>query len=357
MNSPKPDNPIRVLIVDDSAVVRNILSRELARDPQIQVIGTATDPYIARDKIVELRPDVITLDIEMPRMDGLTFLRKLMRYQPMPVVVVSSLTGDGGDTALEALQIGAAEVMCKPGEAYSVGDLSVELIHKIKAAARARLRGPRAQPRPTPRRPAPGADALRCTTDKVIAIGTSTGGTEALRHVIPYLPPTTPGVLVVQHMPEHFTRSLALSLDRESQVNVAEAEDGAPVSPGHVLIAPGNRHLLLQRSGARYVAQVKDGPRVNRHRPSVEVLFKSVARFAGPNAVGVIMTGMGNDGAAGLLEMKQHGAPTIAQDEATCVVFGMPRVAIEMGAADFVVPLDRIAEELIHRVQQTPAAA
>jgi len=351
-------SPIRVLIVDDSSVVRNILTRELSRDAALQVIGTATDPYVARDKIVELKPDVITLDVEMPRMDGLTFLRKLMRYQPMPVVVVSSLTEGGGDLALEALSLGAVEVMCKPGSAYTVGDLAVELSHKIKAASHVRFDKPRDMPTiPTAPPKPPTSQALRRTTNKIIAIGTSTGGTEALRQVIPRLPANTPGVLIVQHMPEHFTKSLAASLDRDSAMSVAEAEDGDTVAPGKVLIAPGNQHLLLRRSGAQYYVQVKQGPRVNRHRPSVEVLFKSVARYAGPNAVGLLMTGMGDDGAAGLLEMKEHGAPTIAQDEASCVVFGMPKIAIELGAADAVVPLDRIADELVRRVEDTSAAA
>ncbi len=348
--------PIRVLIVDDSSVVRNILSRELSRDAALEVIGTATDPYIARDKIVELKPDVITLDVEMPRMDGLTFLRKLMRYQPMPVVVVSSLTDGGGDLALEALSLGAVEVMCKPGSAYTVGDLAVELIHKIKAASHVRFDKPRPPVAQASAMPAT-SQALRRTTHKIIAIGTSTGGTEALRQVIPRLPANTPGVLVVQHMPEHFTKSLADSLNRDSAMTVTEAIDGDTVAPGKVLIAPGNKHMLLRRSGAQYLVQVKDGPRVNRHRPSVEVLFKSVARYAGPNSVGVIMTGMGDDGAAGLLEMKQHGAQTLAQDEASCVVFGMPKVAIELGAAEAVVPLDRIAHEVLRRVEDASAAA
>lgn len=342
----EPLKPIRVLVVDDSSVVRNILSRELNNDPEIEVVATATDPYVARDKIVQFKPDVLTLDIEMPRMDGLTFLKKLMRYHPMPVVVVSSLTQAGGELAMEALAHGAVEVMAKPGTAYTVGDLAVELIHRIKAAARVRFDR---LPLPPVRKPiepiSPGA--LSRTTNKIIAIGTSTGGTEALRSVIPSLPATAPGIMIVQHMPEHFTKSFADSLNRESTLSVVEATDGESVVPGKVLIAPGNKHMLLRRSGARYLAEVKDGPRVNRHRPSVEVLFKSVARYAGANAIGVIMTGMGDDGARGLLEMKNAGARTIAQDEASCVVFGMPKVAIELGAADHIVSLHEISQKIM----------
>lgn len=349
--SAKQDKPIRVLIVDDSSVVRNILSRELSRDPALEVVGTATDPYVARDKIVQLKPDVITLDIEMPRMDGITFLGKLMRYQPMPVVVVSSLTEQGGKMAMQALALGAVEVMCKPDSSYTVGDLAVDLADRIKAAALVRFdQKPKTEVVKAP--PLALGQALERTTHKIIAIGTSTGGTEALRRVIPLLPANTPGILVVQHMPEHFTKSLAASLDRDSALSVSEAVDGETITPGKVLIAPGNRHMLLKRSGARYYVEVKNGPRVNRHRPSVEVLFKSVARHAGSNAVGVIMTGMGNDGAAGLLEMKQQGAVTIAQDDASCVVFGMPRVAIEMGAIEIVCPLDQIASRILRGVDE-----
>ncbi|MEM1355079.1 MAG: chemotaxis response regulator protein-glutamate methylesterase [Planctomycetota bacterium] len=345
----------RVLIVDDSSVVRSILSRELGKDPEIEVIGTATDPYVARDKIVELKPDVITLDMEMPRMDGLTFLKKLMRYQPIPVVVVSSLTEAGGVLAMDALASGAVEVMCKPGSAYTVGDMAVELTHKVKAAARAKVT---AITTPTKVSNTPGP-ALSRTTNKIIAIGTSTGGTEALRQVIPRLPSNAPGVLIVQHMPENFTKTFAESLDRESAVSVSEASDGDSVLPGKVLIAPGNQHMVLRRSGARYLAQVKDGPRVNRHRPSVEVLFKSVAKHAGANAVGAILTGMGDDGAAGLLEMRQAGSRTIAQSAETCTVYGMPKVAVELGAAEEIVDLQEISTRLIRMADEAdrlPAA-
>jgi len=349
---------IRVLIVDDSSVVRNILTKELSRDPDIDVVGTAVDPYVARDKIVQLEPDVVTLDVEMPRMDGLTFLRKLMRYQPMPVVVVSSLTDAGGDLAMEALAAGAGEVMCKPGSAYTIGDLAVELVEKIKACALSKHRI--ACPRPDTAQAHPTAGkALARTTNQVVAIGTSTGGTEALRRVIPRMPANSPGTVIVQHMPEHFTKSFAQSLDRDSAMNVREAVDGDSVVPGVVLIAPGNHHMLLKRSGARYYVEVKQGPRVNRHRPSVEVLFKSVARYAGSNAVGVIMTGMGDDGAEGLLHMRNAGAETIAQDEASCVVFGMPKVAIQLDAAEHIVDLEEISQTILRvvgeRSKQVPA--
>lgn len=339
---------IRVLVVDDSALVRDILMRELARDPEIDVVGSAPDPYVARDKIVELKPDVITLDVEMPRMDGLTFLRKLMRHYPLPVIVVSSLTQHGGEIALEALDSGAVEVMCKPGAAYTVGDLSVELIDKIKAASRVQVKkrtGAEGGVKQVTRL------AMTQTTNKVLAIGASTGGTEALASVLSALPSNAPGTCVVQHMPEHFTRSFANRLNDMCAMEVREAENGDTVSPGKVLIAPGNFHMLLKRSGAVYFVEVKSGPLVTRHRPSVDVLFKSVSRYAGRNAVGVLMTGMGADGADGLLEMKKQGASTIAQDEASCVVFGMPKEAIERGAADHVVGLSKIPAKILQLVQ------
>ncbi len=337
---------IRVLVVDDSAVVRSIFTEELSRDPGIEVVGTAPDPYVARDKIAALKPDVVTLDVEMPRMDGITFLRKLMRYYPLPVIVVSSLTQTAGELAMEALEAGAVDVMCKPGAAYSVGDMSVDLIDKIKAAAKVRMRPKPVDPTP----PQPTRLALTRTTNKVVAIGASTGGTEALRVVLEQFPANAPGTLVVQHMPEHFTRSFAERLNSLCAVEVKEAEDGDSVTPGRVLIAPGNRHLLLRRSGARYYAQVKDGPLVCRHRPSVEVLFNSVAQFAGSNAVGVIFTGMGGDGAQAMLHMKEAGAFTIAQDEASCVVFGMPKEAIKLGGAAVVEDLARIPARIMQAV-------
>lgn len=346
---------IRVLVVDDSAVVRQVLSKELSREPDIEVVGTATDPYVARDKIVQLKPDVLTLDIEMPRMDGLTFLRKLMAHFPMPVVIVSSLTAAGGELALEAMDAGAVEVMCKPGAAYKLGDLSVDLTDKIRAAAKAKVS--KSNVDGVKKRPPIKRLSLSRTTNKVIAIGTSTGGTEALRHVLPQLPGNTPGIVIVQHMPEKFTRSFANSLNDASEIFVKEAEDGDRVAPGKALLAPGGYHMALKRSGAVYYVEVKEGPRVNRHRPSVDVLFKSVATFAGKNAVGVIMTGMGDDGARGLLTLKEAGSPTIAQDEASCVVFGMPKEAIKLGAADHVVPLDGISRRILRLADDASGVA
>ena len=335
---------VRVLIVDDSAIVRKILSQELGRRSGVEIVGTAPDPYIARDKIVAVNPDVLTLDVEMPRMDGITFLRKLMKHRPMPVIVLSSLTPQGGQTALEALEAGAVEVMCKPGGSYSVGDVCNVLVDKIKAASRARLNH-----RPAPAGPVRPSARLSMveTTNKIFAIGASTGGVQALTRVLSSLPGNAPGTVVVQHMPAHFTTSFAQRLNQECAVTVKEAQDGDHVVSGRVLIAPGGLHMLLQRSGANYFVSLRDGPGVCRQKPSVEVLFKSVARYAGANAVGAILTGMGDDGASGLLKMRQAGAHTMAQDEQSCVVFGMPKEAIARGAAEKVVPLNRIAETLI----------
>ncbi len=335
--------PIKVLIVDDSAIVRKILSKQLAQHRNIDVIGTAPDPYIARDKILSLQPDVLTLDVEMPRMDGITFLRKLMKHHPMPVIVLSSLTPKGGKTAMEALSAGAVEVISKPGPAYSVADTCAELAEKIIIASKARIANnsdiqidaPKVQLHMTE------------TTNKIIAIGASTGGVQALSIVLSALPANAPGTLVVQHMPEQFTTSFAERLNKECKVNVKEAKDSDSVVPGQVLIAPGGLHMLLRRSGANYYVTVKDGPRVCRQKPSVEVLFNSVAKYAGSNAVGAILTGMGNDGAAGLLNMRQSGARTIAQDEASSIVFGMPKEAIKQGAVEKVVSLSQVAQTLI----------
>lgn len=340
---------IRVLIVDDSAVVRRIFTEELSRDPEIEVVGVAQDPYIARDKIVSLKPDVITLDIEMPRMDGITFLYKLMNYFPLPVIIVSSLTSKGGELAMEALSAGAVEVMCKPGAAYTVGDMSIDLIGKIKAAAKVRVKKIDSVSKKTVK-PVKHLSMIK-TTNKVLAVGASTGGTNALQTLLSALPLNAPGTLVVQHMPEHFTRSFADRLNTICPMDVKEAEDGDSVTPGKVLIAPGNYHMILARSGARYYVQIKTGPRICRQRPSVEVLFKSVARYAGANAIGVILTGMGNDGGEGLKEMHDVGAKTIAQDEKSCVVFGMPKVAIEKGGVDHIVPLEKIPAKIINLVK------
>ncbi len=341
---------VRVLIVDDSAMVRQIFSQELARDPEIEIVGAAPDPYVARDKIVMLKPDVITLDIEMPRMDGITFLRKLMRHYPLPAIIVSSLTTKGCDLAMEALEAGAVDVLCKPGASYSVGDMSVELIDKIKAAAcvdvKRRLAAAPAVPS------APQRLSMTRTTNKVVAIGASTGGTEALASVLSSLPANSPGIVIVQHMPELFTRSFAERLNNLSAIEVKEAEHGDTVAPGRALLAPGNKHMLLKRSGAAYYVEVKTGPLVGRHRPSVDVLFKSVARYAGANAVGVIMTGMGADGSDGMKEMHDNGAATVAQDEASCVVFGMPKEAIAKGGVDHVTTLSRIPNMILQLAQQ-----
>ncbi len=339
-------NKIKVLIVDDSAVVRKIFSEELSKYPDIEVIGVAPDPYVARDKIVNLKPDVITLDIEMPRMDGLTFLRKLMKYYPMPTVIVSSLTPQGGKLTLEAMDIGAVDVIAKPNSAYSVGDMSAQLAEKIRAASRARLikrdESVRADTEPI--------RALAQTSNKVIAIGSSTGGTEALKAILTKMPPNSPGIVMVQHMPANFTTAFAARLNDLSQITVKEAQDNDSVTPGTALLAPGNYHMILRRSGARYYVEIKTGPMVHHQRPAVDVLFKSTAKYAGANAIGVILTGMGSDGAEGLLEMKQAGASTIAQDEKSSVVFGMPKEAIKLGAVDKVVSLEHIAAEIIKMV-------
>jgi two-component system, chemotaxis family, protein-glutamate methylesterase/glutaminase len=340
---------IKVLIVDDSAIVRKIFSEELSRFPDIEIIGTAPDPFVARDKIVNLQPDVITLDIEMPRMDGLTFLKKLMKYYPVPTIVVSSLTPKGGTMTLEALDIGAVDVIAKPGGSYSVGDMSSQLADKIRAASRVTM-SPTARTTSGEReRPEP-MKALTQTSHKVIAIGASTGGTEALKNVLTKLPPNIPGIVVVQHMPANFTTAFADRLNTLCQFQVKEAQDNDTVVPGTCLIAPGNFHMLLRRSGARYYVEVKTGPMVHHQRPAVDVLFKSTAKYAGANAVGVILTGMGADGAEGLKEMKDAGAGTIAQDEKSCVVFGMPKEAIKLGGVDKILPLDNIANEIIRMI-------
>lgn len=333
----------RVLIVDDSAVVRQVLGDELARHPGIEVIGAAPDPVIARDIIVRERPDVITLDLEMPRMDGLEFLRRIMAHLPMPVIVVSSLTPAGSALALEALEAGAVDVLCKPGAAYTVGALAGDIAARIHAVA-GRPVAARQPPAPGGR-PAVGG-AMQATTDQIIAIGASTGGTQALAEVLEALPATSPGIAIVQHMPPGFTRAFAERLARSCRVAVKEAEDGDTLTPGRCVIAPGDRHLLVRRKGGTYVAELRDGPRVGLHKPAVNVLFKSVAACAGGNAIGVILTGMGRDGADGMKEMHDAKARTIAQDEATCVVFGMPKEAIALGAVDHVVPLPRIAAEI-----------
>jgi len=337
--------PIKVLIVDDSAVVRNIFSKELSVDPEIEIIGTAPDPYVARDKIVHLNPDVVTLDIEMPRMDGITFLRKLMKHYPLPVIVVSSLTPQGSELALEALQEGAVEVMCKPGPSYSVGDMSLNLIEKIKAAACINIKEVLAKRLSLPSKTS--TLSLTRTTNKIVAIGASTGGTQALEYILTAMPSNAPSLAIVQHMPENFTKSFAKRLNEISALEVKEAEQNDRLIPGRALIAPGNKHMLVRRSGAVYYVDIKDGPLVKRQRPSVDVLFDSVAQYVGKNSIGVILTGMGSDGADGLLKIKQAGAPTIAQDEKSCIVFGMPKEAIKLGAAEKVLSLSEIPQAIL----------
>ncbi len=350
---------IRVLIIDDSAIVRQTMTSVLEADPEIEVMGTAADPFAAAKRIQEEVPDVITLDVEMPRMDGITFLRKLMSQCPIPVVMCSSLTENGSDTLLQAMEAGAVDVILKPkvGVAEHLTEHNLQICDAVKAAAKARVKGRTAwvvRPNAPEKKltadavlPPPSGRAMSRTTEMVICLGASTGGTEALRQVLEALPANSPGVVVVQHMPENFTRAFAKRLDSLCETDVKEAADGDPVLRGQVLIAPGGKHTMLERRGARYYVSVRDGPLVSRHRPSVDVLFRSVARAAGSNAVGVIMTGMGDDGARGMLELKQAGARTFAQDEATSIVFGMPKEAIAHGGVEKVIPLGQIAREML----------
>ena len=349
---------ITVVIVDDSAVVRQALTAVLQKDPGIEVIAVAADPLFALDKMRRHWPDVVVTDVEMPRMDGIRFVQQIMAERPTPVVVCSSLTAKGAETSLQILAAGALSIVTKPsiGVKAFLEDASQDLIAAVKAAARANLRAlhPVARSAPIPPRhdasvilPAAAPRALAKTTERIVAIGTSTGGTQALEEVLTALPRVCPGIVVVQHMPEQFTASFAARLDSLCEMEVREAKDGDRVMSGRVLIAPGGRHMLLRRSGAQYQVEVRAGPLVNRHRPSVDVLFRSVAQHAGRNALGIIMTGMGDDGARGLCELHDAGAPTLAQDEASCVVYGMPREAVRMGAVDRSVPLSRIAHEIL----------
>jgi two-component system chemotaxis response regulator CheB len=350
MRAPK----IRVLIVDDSAVVRQTLSEVLSSDPEIEVIGTAGDPFVAAERIAEQVPDVITLDIEMPRMDGLTFLKKIMAQHPIPVVICSSLAEDTAQSTLKALEYGAVDIITKPryGTKQFLEDSRITLCQAVKAAAAAHLHILQPSREVEPKLTADAilsraTNAMLETTEKVVVIGASTGGTEALKTLLEALPSDCPGIVIVQHMPELFTRAFARRLDSLCSITVKEAEANDTVLRGRALIAPGNHHTLIKRSGARYFVDVKDGPLVCRHRPSVDVLFRSAARYAGQNAVGVILTGMGDDGARGMLEMKMAGAMTIAQDEASCVVFGMPKEAIKCGAVNKVLPLQGVAGAIL----------
>lgn len=358
------ENKIRVLIVDDSAVVRQSLTHILDSDKHIEVIGSAADPYFAAKKIAKEKPDVITLDIEMPRMDGLTFLRKIMGQHPIPCVIISSLTTRGAMTSLKAFELGAVEVITKPfmyANEFSE-ETRIRIVDAVKAASCARIKRKQqplsksvsAEIKVQPRYSADVVisnnvlnKSMIKTTENIIAIGASTGGTEAIREILMKLPVDSPGIVIVQHMPEQFTRSFAKGLDGQCQVSVKEARNNDSILRGQVLIAPGNYHILIKRSGARYYVEVKEGPLVNRHRPSVDVLFRSAATYAGSNAMGILLTGMGNDGAQGLLEMKEKGAYTVAQDEKSCVVFGMPKEAIRLGAAKQVLPLSEIFELIV----------
>jgi two-component system, chemotaxis family, protein-glutamate methylesterase/glutaminase len=350
---------IKVLIVDDSALVRSLLTDILRSDPDIEVVGAASDAHIAREKIKQLNPDVLTLDVEMPKMDGLTFLKNLMRLRPMPVVMVSSLTERGADVTLDALSLGAVDYLSKPkiDLAATLKDYSDELIDKIHAASKASVRAldpqraaaiaPRAAHSTDAVLPKSATSKQLRTTDRIIAIGASTGGTEAIKEVLMRLPPDTPGVVITQHIPKAFSGPFAKRMNDCCQVTVYEAQDGQQVLPGHAYIAPGDKHLMLVRDGARYVCRLDDGVPVNRHKPSVDVLFRSVAQNAGRNAIGAILTGMGKDGAKGLKEMLEAGSRTIAQDEATSVVWGMPGEAVSIGAAQHVLPLDHVAGKIL----------
>jgi two-component system, chemotaxis family, protein-glutamate methylesterase/glutaminase len=342
---------IRVIVVDDSALVRSVLTEIINQQPDMEVVATAADPYVARELIREMSPDVLTLDIEMPRMDGLDFLEKLMRLRPMPVVMISTLTERGAEATLRALELGAVDFVAKPrlGVKSGLDEAAKEIAFKIRAAAAAKVDRKHAPLVPV-NKVSVSVGALRHGTEKLIAIGASTGGTEAIRELLTVLPPDCPGIVITQHMPPGFTASFATRLNTLCQVRVKEAEGGERILQGHAYIAPGGKHLSVSRSGANYIAEVSDGDSVNRHKPSVEVLFRSVAKQVGPNAIGVMLTGMGADGAAGMREMRDAGAYNYVQNEESCVVFGMPREAIAAGAANEVLPLSKIAPQLLSRL-------
>jgi len=352
---------IKVLVVDDSALVRKLLTEILDSDPSLEVVGTASDPLIARDKIKALNPDVLTLDVEMPKMDGITFLKNLMRLHPMPVVMVSTLTEKGADLTLEALENGAIDIVSKPKIDISnaIQDYAVEIISKVKNAAKANVRAIEKQVNTISVDKKLSADAILekqnvaksfNTTDKLIAIGASTGGTEAIKDVLIDLPADTPGIVITQHIPEAFSASFANRMNGLSKMVVCEAKDGQQILAGHVYIAPGSKHLMVKRNGARYICELNDGPPVNRHKPSVDVLFRSVAQCAGQNAIAVILTGMGDDGAKGMEEMHNMGSPTIAQDEKSSVVWGMPGEAVKLGCVDFIVPLSSVSQKILRHI-------
>jgi two-component system chemotaxis response regulator CheB len=343
---------ITVIVVDDSALIRKLLAEIINSQPDMMTIGTAPDPLVAREMIRELNPDVLTLDVEMPKMDGLDFLERLMRLRPMPVVMVSSLTERGSDATLRALELGAIDYVSKPklDIVHGIKEYAEEIAEKIRTAAAAKPRMRPAAPSVPGARPVQSLSNRIVSTEKLIIVGASTGGTEAIKEFLIDMPSDCPGILITQHMPEAFTKSFAARLDSLCRISVKEAEDNERVLPGHAYVAPGNWHLLLRRSGANYMTQLSDGETVNRHRPSVDVLFRSAAEHAGKNAVGVILTGMGKDGALGMLAMKQAGAYNFAQDEASCVVFGMPKEAIAAGGADEVLPLGEIARGVIRQL-------
>ncbi|THB62965.1 MAG: chemotaxis response regulator protein-glutamate methylesterase, partial [Desulfovibrio sp.] len=353
------NDTIQVLVVDDSAVVRQTMTEILGSDPMIEVMGSAGDPFAAAKKMEEAIPDVITLDVEMPRMDGITFLRKIMSQHPIPVVICSTLTEKGAETTLKALDYGAVDIILKPklGAKKFLEESRIRICDAVKAAAGAKLRKPATQVKVQPKLtadavlPEPSSKAMVETTEKMVVVGASTGGTEALRVFLEALPQNSPAIAIVQHMPEKFTEAFSKRLNELCRISVKEARDNDSMLRGQALIAPGNKHMLLKRSGARYYVEVKDGPLVRRHRPSVDVLFRSAARYAGKNAVGVIMTGMGDDGATGMLEMKEAGAETIAQDEATSVVYGMPQEAVKLGGVDKILPLTGIAGAVLRMTQ------
>lgn len=346
---------VKVMVVDDSAVVRQTLTDLLNSDDELEVIASAADPYIAAEKLRDFIPDVITLDIEMPKMDGLTFLRKLMEQHPIPVVICSSLASEGSETALKALELGAVDIITKPkiGTKQFLEESRIHICDVVKAASMAKLKKKTVSPLIQPKLTADAVlkksnnKSMIETTEKVIVVGASTGGTEALRYFLEAFPLDSPGIIVVQHMPENFTKAFAKRLDSYCKITVKEAENGDSVIRGRALIAPGNYHMLLKRQGAKYIVEIKIGPLVSRHRPSVDVLFRSAAQYAGKNAIGVIMTGMGDDGAKGMLEMKDAGAFTIAQDEKTCVVYGMPNEAVKLGGVDKILPLEEIAKNVL----------
>ncbi|MBW8469030.1 MAG: chemotaxis response regulator protein-glutamate methylesterase [Thiobacillus sp.] len=359
---------IKVVVVDDSALVRSLLTEIINRQPDMRCIGAASDPLVAREMIRELNPDVITLDVEMPRMDGLEFLSRLMRLRPMPVVMVSTLTEQGAEITLRALEMGAVDYVAKPRIGISSGlqELATDIVDKIRVAAGAHVKRLGPAPATTPAAAAgaapshsvsepPRAPLPRLSTEKIICIGASTGGTEAIREVLVPLPADSPAIVITQHMPPGFTTSFAARLNSLCRINVEEARHGQRILPGHAYIAPGGHHLRIDRSGSNYVAVVEDTEPVNRHRPSVEVLFKSAARVLGPNALGIMLTGMGADGALAMREMKDAGSYNYVQDEASCVVFGMPRMAIQAGAAHEVLPLSQIAPALLNRLASNPA--